>query len=774
MKPESCGRCPYFTHKYVPAKGPMNADIVIIGEAPGENEERLGEPFVGGAGKVLNMLLVGAGIARQDCYITNVLKCRPPKNNIHTKEAREAIECCKPILREELRALQPKVMIPTGNVPLEALDVKYKISEIRGSVIMTAWGKVIPTFHPAYLLRQWHEYVTAQYDWRKVKDHLYIKGIVEPPEDFTLSPSIEQVEEFTLSVLEKANKGMISIAVDIESFITKSPLQTPVKVVGFAIDNMTAMVIPFITQAGNGYWMKQDHLIRAVVCIGRILEHQNIRKVLHNSLYDLTVLTNLGFRISGPIFDTMLGKFLVYHLTPNSLAYCVSIYSDYPPWKLDKGTSDAEFRRYNARDCVVLHIIKGKIEEDIDANGVRWLFENLMGNIMPTVKMMVNGIWLDQGQLALVKAQLQSDVKELRRELVQATGNPEFNPSSTKQLGKYLFEDLKLKSQVKTKTGALATGKDILNRLALRYPTNQFLTKLLTYRNVDKLLSTYGEPPILWDGRVHSQFKLTVITGRYGSSNPNVQNLPSTRGDKQGYIRKMYAAPMDRIIVESDFRQAELRIFAQLTDDHIWLDAFAKGEDVHALNMVAMIGEYLPDYRVFIKNFIFGLIYGSEGGEIEKAAPKELITRIHIKQMLENFWKVHPNMFLYREQTKREIMETKRVKNAFGRTRFFPTTPTKEDLRSGYNHKIQSVVADMMHQKTPLIDAELADQDKIILQLHDALYTETQKGQEKRVAGILKKIMELPVYAPNGMVFQLPVSIEVGPNMGQMEKYGIC
>jgi uracil-DNA glycosylase family 4 len=770
MKTENCKSCPYFSNKYVPAKGPTSAEIVIIGEAPGEQEERLGEPFVGGAGKVLSMLLNQAGIMRQECYITNVLKCRPPKNNIHTSDARSAIEHCKLILNAELRSLHPKVTVPTGNVPLEALDIKHKITEIRGSVLMTNWGKVIPTFHPAYLLRQWHEYVTAVYDWRKVKDHLYINGVIEPPEDFTLTPSIEQVEEFVLSTLEKANKGMIDVAIDIESYITSSPLLTPVKVIGLATDSMTALVVPFITQAGNGYWEKRAHALRAVMSIGRILEHPNIRKILHNSLYDLTVLTHLGFKISGPVFDTMLGKFLVYHLTPNSLAYCVSIYSDYPPWKLDKGTSDLEFRRYNARDCVVLHMIKPKVSEDIDSNGVRWVFENLMGNIIPTVHMSVNGVYLDQAQHALVREQLIQDTTRLRRELTVLSGNPEFNPASTKQLSDLLFKKFKLKSQVKTKSGALSTGKDVLNRLSLRYPDHEFIGKLITFRNVDKLLSTYGNPPVLDDGRVHSQFKLTVITGRYGSSQPNLQNLPSKRGDPQGYIRKSYAASQGRILVASDFSQAELVVFAILSNDAIWLDAFKRGDDVHKLNGIALTGEYDPKYRTFYKNFIFGYIYGSEGGEIEKVAPKDLISKLQIKDMIGNFNTVHPNMFLYRERIRKQILDTKRVRNPFGRARFFATAPTKEDLRAGYNHPIQSTVADMMHQKMPLIEAELSDQDKIILQLHDALYVETDKGREDRVGVILKKIMELPVYAPNGMTFQLRAEIEVGPNMGEMEK----
>lgn len=770
MKDTRCDCCPYRDMKYVPASGRVTSDIAIIGEAPGKQEELQGIPFVGGAGRVLNMLLNNAGILRQDCYVTNVIKCRPPGNNINTADAHKAITCCKSRFEEELRSLQCKVLVPTGNTPLAALGIAHKITEIRGTVLMTPWGKVIPTFHPAYVMRQWDEYVTCTYDWAKIRDHLTIKGLVEVPEDFTLSPTIEQVEEFTLSILDRANHEPISIGLDIETFICDTPLHTPVKVVGISVDSMTAMVIPFITQSGNAYWNSRDQAVRAISAIAKILEHDQIEKVVHNVLFDLLVLSNLGFNIRGPVYDTMVGRFLVYNPSPLSLAYCVSIYTDYPAWKLDKGQDDLSFRRYNARDAIVLHLIKPKLDEDIRSNGVGWVFHNTMLNVMTTARMTLNGIHIEKDRLREVSTQLRKDSFALNHDLVKLSGDPEFNPNSPKQLEKLLFKTFKLKSAVKTKTGVLSTGKDVLNRLSLRYPGNEFITKLLQFRNIDKLFTTYGDPPILSDGRVHSQFKLTIVTGRYGSSNPNVQNLPSKRGDPQGYIRKMYTAGYGNIIVCADFSQAELVTFATITNDGMWLKCFENGDDVHELNGIALTGSYDPRYRTFYKNFIFGYIYGSEGSEIEKVAPKELISRLDIKQMITNFNSVHPNMFLYREQIKRQITDTHRVKNPFGRTRWFPGVPTKEDIRAGYNHPVQSTVAEMMHQKMPLIEAELGDTDKIILQLHDALYVECPILRAPVVAGIMKSVMEQPVYAPNGMTFKLKVKCESGPSLGELQE----
>lgn len=780
-KPDTCKRCPLYGRPYVPAVGDIGSTIVIIGEAPGATEEKYSRPFVGGSGKILDRLLASVEINRAACYITNAVKCRPPNNNVKSVDGQAAVAWCRPIIYKEIKAMKGhRVIVPMENTALSAvidvIGVEYPdttITELRGIATQTPYGIVIPTFHPTHIMRQQHEFYTAQADWQKIAKYQYQKVVPEPKERFNINPTITDVEQFAYKLQDRATESQISIGLDIETYIRDNPLQTPIKLLGIASSESEAIVIPFINQSGQLYWQTEYEAVRAAKAIGMILENPRITKIVHNSLFDILICMNHGWTIAGPIYDTMLAHHLIYHLSKQSLAYLVSIYLDYPAWKITKGDSDAEYREYNARDCVVLKMLHPLIEEDIDSNGVRWVFDNLMKVIVPTCQMTINGLHIDQPTQMHTKTRLQEDIESLLRKLWKLSDNPGLNPGSPKELRETLFNQMKLKSQVKTPGGLLSTNEAVLNKLSIRYPDNQFVETLLRYRKVQKLSSTYADPPILSDGRVHSQFKLTVVTGRYGSSNPNVQNLPK-KGESQVYIKKMYQAPSGKSIISADFSQAELIVFATLTNDEEWLTAFADGVDIHQVNGAALTREYYEKYRTFYKNFIYGFIYGSEGSEIEKVVPRELLKQLTISDILNGFEQRHPNMFSYQEEIQRQIRIDHRVSNPFGRTRFFVGTPTKKDFREGYNYPIQSTVGDIMHIKMGLLNSELRlDIDKLILQLHDAFYLEVADRRINMAIGILKEIMEYPVLAPNGMEFKLKVSLEVGKNLQDMAKYDI-
>ena len=772
-KDDKCRECPLLHERYVGPEGPHDPKICLIGEAPGEQEQKQGRPFVGGAGKVLGMLLRDAGIVREEVYITNVLKCRPPNNNISSPIAVKAMLCCIPRLIEELRTVKATVVVPTGNTPLSALGFsRFKITRIRGAIVPSQIGKIIPTFHPAYIMRQWHEFYTGVQDWRKIKRHSVNGNVPYIDEKFQINPTIIDVEMYAEQLFNRANMGEdINLAIDLETYVGNQ-LRIPIKTVGMAINKTHAIVVPFITQAGNDYWKTEDEAIRAWTAIGKILEHPSITKVMHNALFDACVLMNHGFTINGKIIDTMIAQYLLYHPSAHSLEYLVSIYADYPPWKLLEGKGDEEFRKYNARDCVVLQMILPQILEEVRDNGVNHLLDILMGTIIPTCRMMLNGIPVSREHAKIAGADVLRQIDD-QVSILQAYAGDDFNPNSPKQLAKYLFEDLGLKSGVKTKSGKKSTEEDVIKRLSLRYPDNAFLDTMLDYRKKQKQYSTYIgklDENIHADNRVRSTFKLhTAVTGRYASSDPNNQNLPN-RADPQGVIRGMYRAEPGNVIIAGDYSQMELMIFATLANDMPWLQAFKNGEDVHRNNMIDMIGYYDEKYRTFIKNFVFGLIYGSQGAEIEKVAPKELIAQISIKGMLHNLQSTHPAIFAYRKSIEETIAKVKYITNAFGRRRYYPSKPTNADIRSAVNFPIQSTAADIMHSRTPMLDEALEwPLDKWILQLHDANYVETSERRLDKVALQMKQAMEETVYTPKGYSFDLKVDIEYGPSLSGKE-----
>ncbi|MDL1956441.1 MAG: uracil-DNA glycosylase [Candidatus Desulfofervidus auxilii] len=148
-----CKRCPLWEnrHHIVFGEGPANARLVIVGEAPGEEEDLQGKPFVGAAGELLTKMLKAINLSREEVYITNIVKCRPPNNrNPRPKE----IEKCKPFLLKQLETIHPKVICTLGSIAAQTLlETKTSISLLRGKIYIWHGIKLIPTFHPAYLLR---------------------------------------------------------------------------------------------------------------------------------------------------------------------------------------------------------------------------------------------------------------------------------------------------------------------------------------------------------------------------------------------------------------------------------------------------------------------------------------------------------------------------------------------------------------------------------------------------------------------------------------------
>ena len=145
----SCTNCPLSQtrHNVVFGVGPRDAEVMFVGEGPGENEDLQGEPFVGAAGKLLNQMLERIGLAREDIYIANILKCRPPGNR---DPKPEEIEVCTPWLREQVKAVHPTVLVTMGNFSTKfILQTNTGITRLRGKIHVTGPFRVIPTFHPA-------------------------------------------------------------------------------------------------------------------------------------------------------------------------------------------------------------------------------------------------------------------------------------------------------------------------------------------------------------------------------------------------------------------------------------------------------------------------------------------------------------------------------------------------------------------------------------------------------------------------------------------------
>ena len=167
-----CRRCPlgFERSRTVPGEGPHGAAIMVVGEGPGEEEDRTGRPFVGAAGELLTRMLQAIDLPRGQVYIGNVIKCRPPENRA---PAPDEIQACFPFLQEQIRIIQPRLLVALGGVAARALTrTEKKISELRGKSFTFDGRLVIPTYHPAYLLRSPEFKREAWEDLKKIRREL--------------------------------------------------------------------------------------------------------------------------------------------------------------------------------------------------------------------------------------------------------------------------------------------------------------------------------------------------------------------------------------------------------------------------------------------------------------------------------------------------------------------------------------------------------------------------------------------------------------------------
>lgn len=441
------------------AAGPK---IVIVGEAPGMEEDRDGYPFVGKAGKFFIRACSIAGINWETTYKTNVISCRPPGNKIDSYEADNAKECCKGGFIDEIMELSKtaKVFIAAGATAMHAFGIDGGITKNRGSVYLCKIIQgtkeiqqvskkgpstivVIPTFHPSYIMRgQWKEEVTWINDLEKALT--IAKTDYEPPKElFNINPSIEDLRLF----VKKVVKDKITIGVDIETS-GLDPEKSRLVVVGLASSGEEAISVPFLKQGFKPYWSDKEE-IEASTLLNAVLSTCPL--LFQNALFDVAHLRSHGYTVT-TIQDDIL---LIHHAThpelPHNLGYIVSIYGKTPYWKdivlksedAIRNQDDKEFRTYNLRDSVVLHQVLPSMLEHIREVGTEDVYRNISLKLIdPILGMQFNGIGIDQKKLAKFNRGLKKRIAELEEEIYNIEGiDRNINFNSGDDMRYLLFAD---------------------------------------------------------------------------------------------------------------------------------------------------------------------------------------------------------------------------------------------------------------------------------------------------------------------------------------------
>lgn len=385
-------------------------------------------------------------------------------------------------------------------------------------------------------------------------------------------------------------------------------------------------------------------------------------------------------------------------------------------------------------------------------------------------KMEERGVCVSVAQLKVLEEKYGEVLARLTEEIYALAGET-FNIASNKQLGEILFDKLSLPHGKKNKTG-YSVSEDVLSALAQIHP---IASKILEYRHYAKLQSTYvsGLQPLVNRGRIHTEYNQCItMTGRLSSANPNLQNLPA-RSDEAKDIKKAFVPSENNVLVSADYSQIELRLLAHLSGDEQLIDAFNKGEDIHAITASQIlgipVGEVTSAQRRDAKAVNFGIIYGISGYGL---AENLSIPQYKAKEFINNYFVTHPKVRAYMDGCIAEAKERGYSLTMLGRRRNLSDLKASNFMvrsaaeRMAMNTPLQGSAADIIKLAMLRVEKRLENmKSKMILQIHDELIIDTAKDEEEEVKKILSYEME------NAMKLSVPLIAEAtsANNWGELK-----
>jgi len=512
-----------------------------------------------------------------------------------------------------------------------------------------------------------------------------------------------------------------------------------------------------------------------------LFEDKEILKVGHALKEDYILLKQIGIKPNNMMFDAKVAAYLInattgaYSVGDIARVYLEIEIEDLIP-KEEKEVQTSLFdvgEEETKPECsfkyavynYVIGAAKEKLVEELKKINSYELFNNIE---MPIVEILAEmqweGVYADQKEIIKYGEHLKRHLEELRIDIYKLA-DEEFNINSPKQLGVILFEKLKLEPFKKNKNG-YSTDVDALEKILDKHP---IVEKILDYRQIAKLNSTYVEGMMPFinvnTGRIHTFFHQTITaTGRLSSTEPNLQNIP-TRTELGKKLRKVFKAGKDKIFLDADYSQVELRVLAHMANDETMIEAFNSGEDIHAMTASQVfkipLNEVSKQVRSKAKAVNFGIVYGiSEFGLAEQIDIKRYEAKEYIEQYLETYHGIRDFMTEIVESAKKKGYVT----TLYNRRREIPELSSKNYMirkfgeRAAMNTPIQGTAADIMKIAMIAVYNELNKRglkSRIVLQIHDELLVETCLDEKEEVAKLLKECME------NAATLKVPLKVEV-------------
>lgn len=777
--------------------GPIPAKIMIVGEAPGADEEIRGTPFVGVSGQELNRMLTEAGISRSECFTTNVCRTRPPKNDIFTYIALKKNQrtphhsrirgqhVLPPIvqglelLRKEIQMVQPKVIVALGNVSLWALTSQWGITKWRGSQLNLDIDMgppeilVIPTYHPAAILRQW--------DWRAigVSDLRRVRGV----RDGTVSPRpkwkfrIRSSYDQTISTLQELISLLDARVITRLSFDIETRAGH-IACAGISWSHCDAICIPFMcVERRSGFWtLEQESCI--VFYLVRILTHVYAEVVGQNILYDSQYTYRHWHFVPRVVQDTMIAQHSVFSALPKGLAFLASMYCKYYVYWKDEGKDwrknmgEDQLWNYNCQDCVYTDEVGLALNETVKALGLESVYEFQQKMFWPVLQAMQRGVRIDLGRRDSLITEVHGEIDKRQSFLADVLGHP-FNPQSPKQMHSLFYEDFKLPVQLKRgKKGEPSRptlDDDAITKLASKEPLIRPITNAIAdIRTLSKFLSNFLERPLDIDGRMRcayniggsesgasapKTYRLSSAENAFGSGT-NLQNIPSEKSKSMGKaaartglsfigdpyqfpnIREIFIPDPSYTFFDMDLERADLFVVCWEAEDEQLKTAMRLGVDIHLLNAYVVTNKSVPDLlelvethpkyqdwrrpmkmiREFAKVFCHGTNYTGQPRTMAMHTGRS----VQEIERAQNIWfGAHPGIKTWHQRVELQIRKYRFVENKFG-YRWYIFDRIEQALAEAVAWIPQSTVSIVINKIWERIYRELPEV-QILMQVHDSL-----------------------------------------------------
>jgi uracil-DNA glycosylase len=597
---------------YVPAEGPSNAKLAICGEAPGGHEEELGRPFVGPTGQIVRDSIRTLGYDETQVYYTNVVKIRPPGNNIDSLHVLgKTINDFLPQLHAEMEALKPNAILALGNTALEALTGHRGIEKYRGCIMPSSFcsSKVIPTIHPASLLHDdgggrmhtWKDLVYIKWDFKRAIEQSCFSDYNPPRRNLMVCRSALELDRFL-----RQYEDSPFCSVDIETYHT-----FPI-CIGFAFNRDEAISIPLFNfqTSLNSLGMTRSDVISCWEMCARVLADTNIMKIGQNFKFDQRLLkwanndeVLFGFQTNSFFFDTMLAFRTLYPELPATLQFISSVLTEEVYYK-DEGKEynpkRDKFDRlllYNAKDAAVTYECFEKEIEELDKRGItKFFFDRVMPLHDFYSRLELRGIKRDDFQRRVLEEKYKFRQEDLQEELNQITSEyleEPINVSSNSARGdvpKLLYGLMK----VPIRKGVDEKTLDALMRNGVKDPKKRRAIELiLEIRKVKKTRGTYIDHEVDYRGRTLTSVRIALETGRTstGILKPPVTTEPrglafqtvTKHGEVGTDLRSMWVPDDGYVIIEPDLSGAEARVVSVLAADEKLQRIFRYDLDIHRI-----------------------------------------------------------------------------------------------------------------------------------------------------------------------------------------------